>query len=782
MSQKIELEVDVDETGFISGIRKINKEEETHDKNSEKRKKNQISGWKKLGKTIKGVANIYTAVLGAAVVGALGKATKLASDFEESNAKFMTTFALVGKEANKMRNELVNSYNLSSKAATELLSNTGDMLSGFGFAADEALNLAGATNKLAADLASFANVPVKQASDAITKGLLGEREAMKTLGIAILESDVQQRLALDGKDKLTGAALRQAKAEATLALAMEQSKNAIGDVSRTQDSFANRMRQIKATTEDVAVAIGQELLKQVGPTVQKFGEFIKTEEGMRLIGSSVKGIVSAFIILKAVAKTVFDVIALGVKNIVDRAKTLGEAWQAIKNKDFKALKDAIINGNAEITNNTKEAFGSIKDNVTSSFNEINKMWEDSAKLQIKGMNDVASAQQVALQKQRAAAEAAAKKEEETRNKNHIEHLNRIEKEKEAKETQENEAISGAQRSASKISNISGALTDVLVTAYRARADEFMTQQEKMRAMAESVGNAIIAGIESIAAASAAKTEKRISDLEAEREALLESLEFEVDTRNEFSEQLQELEEAELQSELERKQRELDASLAAGDQERADELASDILKTQLGIKEKQRNDEIKQAEADADAKRVAEEARINAEFDKKIRDEKKKAFKKKKAADLVAAGINTAVGITSALGAPFPLNIAMPIIVGAMGAIQMGIIASRPVPEFNQGGYTGVASGGRSPSVDSIPAMLAPEETIFNKGQGQNLHSALDAAGLLSKGSRKRAVANMNTNHNNQKTLNIHGNVNVNQTSDLFDDRINRRLAAGGTFT
>ena len=145
-----------------------------------------------------------------------------------------------------------------------MLSKTGDMLSGFGFATEEALRLSGQVNKLAIDLSSFANVPVEQAADALTKGLIGEREAMKSLGIAILETDIKARLAAKGKDKLTGAALRQAKAQVTMQLALEQSKNAIGDFQRSSGgSLANQFRILSANVVDFATKIGAVFLPAV---------------------------------------------------------------------------------------------------------------------------------------------------------------------------------------------------------------------------------------------------------------------------------------------------------------------------------------------------------------------------------------------------------------------------------------------------------------------------------------------------------------------------------------
>ena len=60
----------------------------------------------------------------------------------------------------------------------------------------------------------------------LTKAYLGERDALTSLGIKISEADVQARLAANGQDELTGAALEQAKAVATQQLIFEKSTDA----------------------------------------------------------------------------------------------------------------------------------------------------------------------------------------------------------------------------------------------------------------------------------------------------------------------------------------------------------------------------------------------------------------------------------------------------------------------------------------------------------------------------------------------------------------------------
>jgi molecular chaperone GrpE (heat shock protein) len=356
---------------------------------------------KKTGSLNKGFSKLKAGVIGVAAIlsgtlaVAFGKTIKLASDFEEANAKFGTTFRGVSKEANAMRKNLVQNYNLSTKSATELLSNTGDLLSGFGFTGKAALDLSGQVNTLAADLSSFANVPVEQASEAISKGLLGERESMKSLGIAISETDVKQRLMLNGKADLRGMALKQAKAEATLQLALEQSKNAIGDVERTQDSLANTGRRFVAAFEDIRVAIGQKLIKALKPTIDKFVEFSRSAEGLSVVDKAVKSLVSAFIVLRATADIAFTNIVTGIKNMVAGFQAATGFFTKLFSGDFKGAFEELKEGGIEIFDSYKGAAINAKDEITGAFTEIKELWAQTNAAQIEGINNIVAADTIA---------------------------------------------------------------------------------------------------------------------------------------------------------------------------------------------------------------------------------------------------------------------------------------------------------------------------------------------------------------------------------------------------
>ena len=257
---------------------------------------------KKLNSVGRGMRNFGAkATLGVTLPVALMAKSMInaASDADETKSKFNTVFRSISADANKTANDLASSFDLSRIESKKLLADTGDLLSGFGFSQKAALSMSKQVQELSADLASFTNIEggTTRASAALTKALLGERESIKSLGIAILEEDVKKRVALLTSKGMRFASMRQAKAQATLSLAMEQSKNAIGDYARTSESAANRSRKLTARFDDLKVTIGTKLL----PMALKLTNFlIKIIDKFEALSPVTQNIILGFIGFAAV--------------------------------------------------------------------------------------------------------------------------------------------------------------------------------------------------------------------------------------------------------------------------------------------------------------------------------------------------------------------------------------------------------------------------------------------------------------------------------------------------
>lgn len=123
----------------------------------------------------------------------------------------------------------------------------------------------------------------------------------------------------------------------------------------------------------------------------------------------------------------------------------------------------------------------------------------------------------------------------------------------------------------------------------------------------------------------------------------------------------------------------------------EELEKKLTEARLGDREKI----LKAIDAErAREKQLAKDRLKSLEDEKKINEQKrelqKKAFIAEKIAALAQAGINIALGITTALINPITAPVIVPLI-AALGAIQVGVIAATPIPEFKKGGFTSTSN-------------------------------------------------------------------------------------------
>ncbi len=283
----------LDQSGLRTGLTTLRRDTEQTLTTIEQRLDQTGRRLQRLGTGLTVGLTVPIAALGTAVV-------RAASDAEETESKFRTVFSSIGTQAAAAATRLSESFGQSDRAAQALLANTGDLLTGFGFQQDAALDLSAAVNELAIDLASFTNFQggAEAASQALTSALLGEREAAKSLGIVITEDVVQAKVdELRASGELVGATEQQAKAYATLQIAQEQSKNAIGDFARTQDSFANQTRILASNVDDLRVALGEGILPVVTPIIGRLADTVEVladmDTRMRNVTVAVAGLAAA---------------------------------------------------------------------------------------------------------------------------------------------------------------------------------------------------------------------------------------------------------------------------------------------------------------------------------------------------------------------------------------------------------------------------------------------------------------------------------------------------------
>lgn len=205
------------------------------------------------------------AAAGAAVVGgavlALGKqAFDAASDLQQNAGAVDAIFGTYAGKMHGYADQAAQAVGLSKSQYSEMAAVLGAQLKNAGYAGDE---LAGKVNGLigqGADLAAQFGGSASDAVEALSSAFKGETDPIERYGVSIKQADINTQIAADGHAKLTGAALKQAQAQAVMELVTAQTSSATGAWNAQTDTAAERQQTLTAKLENVKAKIGEGLL------------------------------------------------------------------------------------------------------------------------------------------------------------------------------------------------------------------------------------------------------------------------------------------------------------------------------------------------------------------------------------------------------------------------------------------------------------------------------------------------------------------------------------------
>jgi hypothetical protein len=199
-----------------------------------------------------------------------------ASSAQEAAGAFGTTFGEAAEQLGEQLSKNANLFGLTTSEAKQLIGVFGAVAQGMGFTQGESADLSSRLFELSGDIASFNNITAgaEPVLRAFQSAIVGEREALKTYGIAISEAEVQTK-AFEMTGKTSADALtRQEKALATTELLFSKASVQIGNAQREAEGFAAQMLQTRAKTQELREEVGQELLPAAGELIGVFNNFV----------------------------------------------------------------------------------------------------------------------------------------------------------------------------------------------------------------------------------------------------------------------------------------------------------------------------------------------------------------------------------------------------------------------------------------------------------------------------------------------------------------------------
>jgi hypothetical protein len=195
----------------------------------------------------------------------------VASDLQEVQNVVDTTFGENAGVINRWAKSAGEQFGLTELQAKKFTSTLGAMFKSSGMDGDItkiSTDLAG----LAGDMASFYNLDFQTAFDKIRAGISGETEPLKQLGINMSVANLEAYAMAEG---ITKSYNEMSQAEQTMLrykYLMNATTDAQGDFSRTSDSYANSVRTLQNSIEELKATIGEGLLEPVTQAVNAIND------------------------------------------------------------------------------------------------------------------------------------------------------------------------------------------------------------------------------------------------------------------------------------------------------------------------------------------------------------------------------------------------------------------------------------------------------------------------------------------------------------------------------
>ncbi|MGN6128681.1 MAG: phage tail protein, partial [Humibacter sp.] len=196
----------------------------------------------------------------AAMGAFVGSSVKAAGELEQSIGAVDSVFKGNAGQMHAWARGAAIDVGLTANEFNELGTLLGSQLKNAGTAMSD---LAPRTNELiglGADLASMFGGTSKEAVEAISSALKGERDPIERYGVSLKQATIDAKAAELGFAKVGGALSAEATTAATLALIMEQTADAHGNFARESATHEGTTQRLAASWGNITATIGQGFL------------------------------------------------------------------------------------------------------------------------------------------------------------------------------------------------------------------------------------------------------------------------------------------------------------------------------------------------------------------------------------------------------------------------------------------------------------------------------------------------------------------------------------------
>lgn len=240
---------------------------------------------------------------------------KASSNLSESLSKTVVAFGQSAKAIVDWSKTSDTAFGQSQQQSLEAASSFGLLFNTIGIGNKEAAEMSIRLVELASDIASINNLEPEEALVKLRAGLVGEVEPLRTVGVLLNATAVEQEALTSGLAATKDAITEQDKVMARYQLILKQTTKTQGDFARTSQGIANQERILAAQRQNALAQIGAAFAPIYLVILQNINRVINqiSPYGENIIRRLAEGMVNGIIYILPALRVVKDVITYWLK-------------------------------------------------------------------------------------------------------------------------------------------------------------------------------------------------------------------------------------------------------------------------------------------------------------------------------------------------------------------------------------------------------------------------------------------------------------------------------------
>lgn len=201
-------------------------------------------------------------------LGSFKKAIDISSDLTEVQNVVDVSFGSMSDKMNEFADSALELYGMSELTAKQIGSRFQAMGVSMGFAQEDMTDMSIRLTQLAGDLASFYNITQDEAATKLQSIFTGESEPLRSLGIDLAQTSVEAWALSQGIDADMRSMTNAEKTMLRYQYVLASTGQATNDFQRTSDTWANSLRRLTGSFEQLGSIVGGVLINAFKPFVQ----------------------------------------------------------------------------------------------------------------------------------------------------------------------------------------------------------------------------------------------------------------------------------------------------------------------------------------------------------------------------------------------------------------------------------------------------------------------------------------------------------------------------------